>query len=226
MRTGVRGDGSFTFVVVIIVFVVVFLLTLHLSCFNQKKSVSVLNLLEVLISSNGFCFPTHKSVLCCFKKLSFNNTLIRNTIKKSFMECSFCIWLARNKNWTPSAATCKLNDTSEETSSLSSLKQTTKPVSNARSIYPVRFINNGNTCYANSFLQILSDVPNLWNRVASESNTLSPMLRAISLNIALKKNSTKPVYPSNVLWALKRKLSIIRGVPFDFNAQQDVAELL
>ena len=104
MRTRVRGDGSFTFVVVIIVFVVVFLLTLHLSCFNQKKSVSVLNLLEVLISSNGFCFPTHKSVLCSFKKLSFNNTLIRNTIKKSFMECSFCIWLARNKNWTPSAA--------------------------------------------------------------------------------------------------------------------------
>ena len=141
------------------------------------------------------------------------------------MECSFCIWLARNKNWTP-AATCKLNDTYKETSSLSSLKQTTKPVSNAKSIHPVGLINNGNTCYANSFLQILSDVPKLWNRVASESNTLSPMLRAISLNIALKKNSTKPVYPSKVLWVLKRKLWVIRGVLLDFNSQQDVAELL
>ena len=147
------------------------------------------------------------------------------------MECSFCIWLARNnKDWTPSTANCHLNDPSKETcnspSSLSSLKQTIKPVSNAKSTRPVGFINKGNTCYANSILQVLSVVPNLWNRVPSESNTLSPMLRAISLNMAVKKNSTKPVDPSNFLWALKRKLSIIRGVPFDFNTQPDVTEIL
>ena len=52
------------------------------------------------------------------------------------------------------------------------------------------------------------------------------MLRAISLNMAIKKNSNKPVDPSNFLWALKRKLSNLRGVPFDFNTQQDVAEIL
>ena len=52
------------------------------------------------------------------------------------------------------------------------------------------------------------------------------MLPAISLNMSAKKNSTKPVDPSNFLWALKRKLSIIRGVPFNFNTQQDVAEIL
>ena len=52
------------------------------------------------------------------------------------------------------------------------------------------------------------------------------MLRAISLNMAVKKNSSKPVDPSNFLWALKRKLSNLRGVPFDFNTQQDVAEIL
>ena len=52
------------------------------------------------------------------------------------------------------------------------------------------------------------------------------MLRAISLNMAIKKNSSKPVDPSNFLWALKRKLSNLRGVPFDFNTQQDVAEIL
>ena len=137
------------------------------------------------------------------------------------MECSFCIWLARNnKDWTPSTANCHLNDPSKETcnspSSLSSLKQTIKPVSNCK----------GNTCYGNSILQVLSVVPNLWNRVPSESNTLSPMLWAISLNMAVKKNSTKPVDPSNFLWALKRKLSIIRGVPFNFNTHQDVAEII
>ena len=52
------------------------------------------------------------------------------------------------------------------------------------------------------------------------------MLQAISLNMAIKKNSSKPVDPSNFLWALKRKLSNLRGVPFDFNTQQDVAEIL
>ena len=91
---------------------------------------------------------------------------------------------------------------------------------------PVGFINKGNTCFANSILQILSVVPNLWSRVPLESNTLSPMLQAISHNMAVKKNSTKPVDPSDFLWALKCKLSIIRGVPFDFNTQQDVAEIM
>ena len=83
-----------------------------------------------------------------------------------------------------------------------------------------------NRCYANSILQILNVMPNLWSRVPSESNTLSPMLQAISLNMAVKTNSLKSVDPSNFLWALKRKVPIIRGVPFDFNTQQDVAEIL
>ena len=52
------------------------------------------------------------------------------------------------------------------------------------------------------------------------------MLQANSFNMAVKENLTKPVDPSNFLWALKRKLSIIRGVRFDFNTQQDVAEIL
>ena len=75
------------------------------------------------------------------------------------MGCSFCIWLARNnKDWTQSAANSKLNDPSKEIcnslSSLSSLKQTIKPVSNAKLIRPVGFINKGNMCYANSILQV------------------------------------------------------------------------
>ena len=178
------------------------------------------------------------------------------------MECSFCIWLARNnKHWNP-PANCRLNDPSKETCnspSLSSPKQTNKSVSNTKSICPVGFINKGNTCYANcilqilsvvpnlrsrvplesntlspmlqaisllSVLQILSVVPNLRSRVPSESNTLSPILQAISLNMGAKKNSTKPVDPSNFLWVLKRKLSSIRRVPFDFSTQEDVAQIL
>ena len=122
--------------------------------------------LKTIIESNGWCVEVFavevgargycsRSVLCCFKKLGFSNALIRNTTKslsKSSMECSFCIWLARNnKDWTPSTANCHFNDPSKETCnspcSLSSLKQTIKPVSNAKSTRPVGFINMGNTCY-------------------------------------------------------------------------------
>ena len=137
-----------------------------------------MELFAVEVGARGYC---SRSVLCCFKKLGFNNKLIRNTIKsKSSMECSFCIWLARNnKEWTL-AVNCKLNDSYKETynsqSSMPYLKQTIKPGSNAKSLRPVAFISKGNNCYANSILQILSVIPTLWNRVPSESYTLSPML--------------------------------------------------
>ena len=147
------------------------------------------------------------------------------------MKCFFCIWLARNnKDWIPFADNCELNDPSKQAcyspSSMSSLKQTTNPVSNGKSTRPVGFINEGNTCYPNTILQILSVTPTLWNRDPSESNSLSPMLRAISLNMAVKKNLTKPIDPSNFLRVLKCKNSDLRGVPVDFNTQQDVAEIL
>ena len=71
---------------------------------------------KTIIESNGWCVELFAvelgatSVLCCLKKLGFNNTLIRNTIKelsKSSTECCFCIWLGRNnKDLTPSAANC------------------------------------------------------------------------------------------------------------------------
>ena len=50
----------------------------------------------VEVAARGYC---SKSVLCCLKKLGFNNPLIRNNIKKfsrSSIECYFSIWLARN----------------------------------------------------------------------------------------------------------------------------------
>ena len=69
-------------------------------------------------------------------------------------------------------------------------------------------------------------MPTLWSRVPSESKTLSHMLRPVSLNMIVKRSSTKAVDISNFLWALKCKLSNIRGVPFDFDPQKDVAGIL
>ena len=133
-------------------------------------------LFAVEFGARGYC---SRSALLCFNKVGFNTTLIRNTIKrlsKSSMECFFCIQLARNnKEWTPSAANCKLSDSLKEIcnspSSVSSLKQTTKPVSNAKLIRPTGLISKVNTCYANSILQILSAMPTLWNSIPSDSNT-------------------------------------------------------
>ena len=105
-------------------------------------------------------------------------------------------------------------------------KQNIKPVPKANSICPAGSINKGNTCYANSILQVLSVMPMLCNRVPSESNYLSPMLKAINLNMAVKKNSIKPIDPSNFLWALICNLSSMIVTPFDFNSQQDVAGIL
>ena len=44
--------------------------------------------------------------------------------------------------------------------------------------------------------------------------------------MAVKKDSTKPIDPSSFLWALKRNFSSTRVATFDFNSQQDVADIL
>ena len=97
-------------------------------------------------------------------------------------------------------------------------------MSNAKQIQPVAFINKGNICYANSILQILGVMSTPWNRVPLESNTLSAMLRAISLNMAVKSNANLLIH--KILWALKCKLFNMRHMPFDFNTQQDVTKIL
>ena len=134
-----------------------------------------------------------------------------------------------NKEWT-STTNLKVKDSLKEScnspSPMPYPKQKIKPVSKANSIRPVGFINKGNTCYANSILQVLSVICLRYIQVPSKSNHLSPMFRAISFNMAVKRNSTKPIDPSNFLWALKRNLSSMRVTSFDFNSQQDVAELV
>ena len=149
------------------------------------------------------------------------------TIKCS-IECSFCIWLARNnKAWSSKEIDLSLKTTEDplvHQNPLSTISKTNSSKTN--SPLPVSFINKGNICHANAILQILSVLPSLWIRVPSESSSLSPLLKSIALNIKIKSRSNKPVDPSNFLWALSRKISESRHVPFNFNSQQDAAEVL
>ena len=144
------------------------------------------------------------------------------------MECSFCIWLARNnKAWFTKEIDLSLK-TPEEPLVYQNLSSTPPKASSFKinSPLPVGFINKGNTSYANAILQTLSVLPSLWNSVPSESPSLSPLLKSITLNMQIKSRSNKPVHPSNFLWALARKISESRHGPFNFNSQQDVAEVL
>ena len=188
------------------------------------------DLFAIEVGARGYC---SKSVSCCLKKLGFNNKTIRSTIKdlsKVSMECSFCIWLARNNKEWVSPNPKKPKDFPKETcfspTNRCAERKSSSTAKITGSLCPVGFVNKGNTCYANSILQVLSVLPSLWNRVPSESNCLSPMLKAISLNMAVKNKATLAVDPSNFLWALKRKISSTSGSPFDFNRQQDAAEIL
>ena len=144
------------------------------------------------------------------------------------MECSFCIWLARNnKAWSTEKTDLSLKI--PEDPLVYQNPTSTPPKTNSLKInspLPVGFINKGNTCYANAILQILNVLPSLWNRVLSESPSLSPLLKSITLNMKIKSRSNKPVDPSNFLWALSRKISESRHAQFNFNSQQDAAEVL
>ena len=186
------------------------------------------DLFAVEVGARGYC---SRSVLCCFKSLGLRNRTINTTIKqlsKCSMECSFCIWLARNnKAWSSKEIDLSLKTPEDPLVHQNPLSTTSKRNSlKTNSPLPVGFINKGNTCYANAILQVLSVLPSLWIRVPSESSSLSPLLKSKTLNMKIKSRSNKPVDPSNFLWALSGKISESRHAPFNFNSQQDVAEVL
>ena len=148
------------------------------------------------------------------------------------MECSFYIWLHRNsKDWTTKELNkydCQNNEPvpRKQKPSNSGLKNPSKSV--IVSVPPSKhagFVNKGNTCYVNSMLQALSVIPSFWNQQSSQHGTISPLLRALTLNLSLLGKRTSPIDPSNFLRAFQKLISEKRGAPFNINTQQDVPEI-
>ena len=125
------------------------------------------------------------------------------------MKASFYICLARNSSvWLsyislitiedanfPSAGNKKTNP-SRDNPSFNTAFMSSQPIINQRKCdkhtkHP-SFFDMGNTCYASSILQ----------------SFLSPLTRAVTLNMSLLKKGT------TLLWALRRKLSTNKQVPF------------
>ena len=183
------------------------------------------------VGARGFC---SRSLLCCLRNLGFNNILAKKTLKtvsKLSMESSFCIWLARdNVAWQSVELNAPLPNTHPPESFSPSIPKAkiknSLPNSLTHSKSPVGFINKGNTCYGHSIHQELSVIPLLWRTSSVESTQLSPLLKSIALNMAIKERSSVPIDPSNFLQALKRKISSTCSAPLDFSSQQDVPEIL
>ena len=143
------------------------------------------------------------------------------------MDCSFCIQLDRNnKAWSSKEIDLSLK-TPENPLVHQNPPSTTSKSNSLRTNLPltIGFINKGNTSYPNPILQALNVVTSFWIRVPSESS-LSPLLKAITLNVKVKSKSNKPVDSSNFFWAFSHQISESHHGSFNFNSQQDAAEVL
>ena len=205
------------------------------------------DLFAIEVGARGYC---SRSVTLCLRRLGFSNKLAFSTTKKVGLTCmksSFCIWLARNsKAWSqdllPSSSQPSPVKVSKVKSPLSSIPEDSEvsfnPSSLAKSdslkkdtqssserVKHAGLINKGNTCYANSILQVLSVIPSLWSQSSSETPCLSQLVKSVAHIMSLL-NRSSPVDPSKFLRALERKISSIREAPFNCNTQQDVPEIL
>ena len=194
------------------------------------------DLFTIEVGARGFCSRSLPSTLRALGYESKSATSISGSLAKISMECSFCIWISRNnRDWSNKDHENNMKKhhknnkkSKSDLSKLANVPPNVRKTDNIKSKnLPVGFINKGNTCYANSILQAFSAVPLLWSFASSHSSQISPLMKAISLNMTIKQKALKPVDPSNFLWALQRQMSTLNNnTQFNFNSQQDVPEIL
>ena len=74
--------------------------------------------------------------------------------------------------------------------------------------------------------QALSTIASFQCQSAPKLGSLSPLTKAVSLNISVLKRITISLDPSNSQWAICRKVSTNKQVSFKFNTKRNVSEIL
>ena len=93
---------------------------------------------------------------------------------------------------------------------------------------PVPFVlllNKGNTCYINSLLQCLKNMPAFFHNCFSEGKN-GQLLSAFNVIMSQMTTSLIPIDPSDFLKALQVVVRSAGNKAFNFNTQQDAAETL
>ena len=184
------------------------------------------------------------NVCSCFHKLGFSNKACKNllrTVSRTSIETSFEIWKSRNnKAWTLDAeertmlraqsqnsADSKDNEISFNKSTLTATSQSADI---SLTIYDqainfVGLMNKGNTCYANCILQCLKNLPEFVHKCISEGKD-DQLLSAFTAVMRQMSTSSSPVDPSGFLKALQVVIRASGNKNFNFNSQQDAAEVL
>ena len=160
----------------------------------------IVDLFAIEVGAQGY---SSKSSPICLKRLGFNNKIVQKTTKSLScisMKASFYIWLARNSSgWSSktslitiedtilSAAGSKNTNTSRDSRSSNKGFLSSQPTRNLRkSNHHTKhpgFFNKRNRSYANATLQALSTIPSFWCQSASASGFISPLTRAVTLNM-------------------------------------------
>ena len=194
------------------------------------------------VGARGYCAANVRS---CFRKLGFSNkackTLLR-TVSMTSIETSFEIWKSRNsKAWTLDAAERSMlkvqrqSDTSSDDREIS-FKKDTSPFTSIPSVEvaldfyeePINYVglqNKGNTCYANSILQCVRNLPEFVHYCTSEGKD-GQLLSAFHAVMRQMSTSSSPVDPSGFLRSLQVVIRAAGNTTFNFNSQQDAAEVL
>lgn len=196
------------------------------------------------VNARGFCSTTVSS---CMKSLGFTPSASRKICKalgETAMKCSFVIWTARdNKLWVPEKITWKGPDRlcqSEKFVSPVPTKVQDLPGPDAKpkqkssrasqqtvtssTLNPVGLINKGQTCYANTILQLLFFNPQLLTPL-TRIQSPSPLIKSLILFKTLSK--MKPCLdPKFFLSPMASLICKTSKSVFKPNKQHDVPEVL